>query len=132
MNAHTPRYATHDSAAINLTVEHPEHGAIPFTARADDGEPLGAELYARAIAGEFGPIAAYDGPSTEEMLEEQMRAERDNRLTALDTLVMNPLRWAAFTPEAQTALAAYRQALLDVPQQAGFPGEIDWPNMPQG
>jgi len=29
-------------------------------------------------------------------------------------------------------LAAYRQALLDVPEQAGFPDDIAWPVMPGG
>ena len=29
------------------------------------------------------------------------------------------------------AYADYRQALRDVPQQAGFPGDIDWPAKPE-
>jgi len=66
----------------------------------------------------------------QQALADQRRAERNTRLAQLDAQVMNPLRWAAFTPEEQTALAAYRQALLDVPQQAGFPADIDWPPMP--
>jgi len=130
MNAHSPQYGTSDCEAINLTVEHPDFGWIPFTARADDAEPLGADLYARAAAGEFGPIAAYVGPSAEEMLADQVRAERASRLAQLDAIVANPSRWVAFTAEQQGALAAYRQALLDVPQQDGFPGEVDWPEMP--
>jgi len=69
-------------------------------------------------------------PSEEEMLANQMRGERDERLKQLDAIVSNPLRWAGYTAEQQAAFAAYRQALLDVPQQAGFPSEIDWPVMP--
>jgi hypothetical protein len=35
------------------------------------------------------------------------------------------------SPEPQkTAWAAYRQALRDVPQQPGFPAEVDWPVPP--
>lgn len=30
-----------------------------------------------------------------------------------------------------TAWAAYRQALRDVPAQAGFPWEVQWPNKPE-
>jgi len=131
MNAHTPQYATPDGSAINLTLEHPDFGEIPFTASAGDVELMGKDLYARAAAGEFGPVAAYDGPSVEELLTDRMRVERDTRLAQLDALVGNPLRWASFSAESQAALVAYRQALLDVPQQPGFPQEIDWPEMPE-
>jgi len=126
MEANTPKYAAPDSLAIDLNVNHPDH--IPFTARADD--PLGSDLYARALNGDFGPIAAYEGPTAEELLTDQMRAQRNARLAQLDALVMNPLRWAQYTAEQQVAFAAYRQALLDVPQQDGFPEVIDWPVMP--
>jgi len=69
-------------------------------------------------------------PSAEELLAIQMRAQRDTLLAQLDAIVSNPLRWAEYTADQQAALAAYRQALLDVPQQAGFPSEINWPEMP--
>jgi len=128
MNANTPKYAAPDHSAIDLNIEHPDHGWIPFTARPDD--PLGSELYTRALNGDFGPIAEYDGPSVEEMLEDQMRTQRNALLRQLDAIATNPLRWAEYTAEQQAALATYRQALLDVPQQAGFPSEIDWPVMP--
>jgi len=130
MNAHTPQYATPDGAAINLTIEHLSLGWIPFTASADDIEAMGADLYVRAVAGEFGSISDYDGPSAEEMLTDAMRVERDARLAQLDAIVGNPLRWAELTPAQQTELATYRQALLDVPQQSGFPTAINWPVLP--
>lgn len=58
-----------------------------------------------------------------------VRAERDTRLrNDIDTL--NPLRWEAFSPEQQTAWRNYRQALLDLPQQTGFPFMINWPIFP--
>jgi len=86
------------------------------------------------VTGEFGEITPYQPPSEEQVLAEQtrkMRGERDRRLAQLDTVVSNPLRWAGYTADQQAALAAYRQALLDVPQQEGFPVEIDWPVMPE-
>ena len=52
------------------------------------------------------------------------RKERDQLLLACD--------WAVL-PDAQTERAAwetYRQALRDVPEQAGFPYAIDWPIRP--
>lgn len=55
---------------------------------------------------------------------EQVRAERDRRLVETDW-------WVTRAYEAQTQIsteqAAYRQALRDVPNQAGFPWNVTWP-----
>lgn len=63
--------------------------------------------------------------------EEQARWRRDGLLYELDAIVTNPLRWGDLKESEQQALAAYRQALLDVPQQAGFPEDVDWPAKPE-
>lgn len=126
-----PVYTAPDESAIDVEYNHPEFGWIPFTARPDDIEPLGVEIYNAALAGEYGPIAPYDGPSEQEILESEMRGQRDSLLSELDAFVSNPLRWASLSAEQQQELADYRQALLDVPQQEGFPDEIDWPEFPE-
>ena len=62
---------------------------------------------------------------------DQVRAARDHRLaTEVDPVVTNPLRWADLTPTQQQAWADYRTALLNVPQQPGFPFEVVWPEKP--
>lgn len=43
---------------------------------------------------------------------------------------MNGIRLAAMSPEKQAEWVAYRQALLDVPEQPGFPDSIVWPTKP--
>jgi hypothetical protein len=59
----------------------------------------------------------------------RMRSLRNQRLqTEIDTV--NPLRWETLSDIEKSALHAKRQALLDVPQQAGFPWTIDWPVAP--
>lgn len=68
---------------------------------------------------------------TPEQVEEQARAKRDGLLRELDAIVSNPLRWAEFDEATKQALAEYRQALLDVPQQDGFPENINWPVKPE-
>ena len=58
---------------IDMLVEHPIFGVIPFTASPDDPEDYGRDLFTRAKAGEFGPIAAYVDPITP---EQRKAAER--------------------------------------------------------
>ena len=68
-------------------------------------------------------------PSTP--IADSMRQERDNILTTVvDPLVSNPLRWADLSSDKQAEWATYRTALLDVPQQAGFP-DVTWPTVPE-
>lgn len=56
--------------AVMLEINHPVYGWIPFMASPDDCEAHGRELYARAIAGEFGDIAPYVAPV--KTLDEQL------------------------------------------------------------
>ena len=63
-------------------------------------------------------------------LKVAVRAERDRLLLEVDAVADNPLRWAALSSDKQAEWATYRTALLDVPQQAGFPDTITWPTKP--
>ena len=67
---------------------------------------------------------------TNAVLEANIRSERDSRLET-DVDKINVIRWNSFTTEQQSAWQAYRQALLDVPQQEGFPTSIEWPGKPE-
>lgn len=62
MNASAPVWANPQMTAIDLIVDHPEFGPIPFTASVDDVEAHGRELFGRALAGEFGAIGNYIAP----------------------------------------------------------------------
>jgi len=55
---------------------------------------------------------------------EEVRTQRDALLSQSD--------WTQVpdAPVDQQAWAEYRQALRDLPQQAGFPQEVVWPNPP--
>jgi hypothetical protein len=53
-----------------------------------------------------------------------VRAERGNLLVASDWTQV------ADAPVDKAAWATYRQALRDVPSQAGFPWTVDWPDAP--
>jgi len=56
------------------------------------------------------------------------RQQRDELLGLVDRV--NPVRYATLTDQQQAELASYRQALLDVPQQMGFPTDVVWPAKP--
>lgn len=60
MKLRNPRFNALGS--IDGEIEHPLLGWVPFTAAAEDPEPMGRALYAAAIAGEFGPVAEYVPP----------------------------------------------------------------------
>lgn len=68
-------------------------------------------------------------PPGADQMAAKVRAERDRLLkTNVDTF--NALRWESLPPEQQQLMRAYRQALLDVPEQSGFPWTVQWPQMP--
>jgi hypothetical protein len=60
----------------------------------------------------------------DESLASQARAKRDQLLAASDFSQLPD------APVNAEAWAVYRQALRDVPDQVGFPHEIDWPVAP--
>jgi len=47
------------NGTIDMEIDHPTYGLIPFTASPNDTEQLGKDLYAAAIAGTLGIIAPY-------------------------------------------------------------------------
>jgi hypothetical protein len=62
MQAKNPKFVNAGKTLIDLIVTHPIFGEIPFTASPDDVEDHGRDLFARAVAGEFGPVADYVPP----------------------------------------------------------------------
>ena len=66
-------------------------------------------------------------PPTTEQIARIVRDQRDTLLVASDwTQTLD----APLTEIARTAWATYRQALRDLPEQAGFPTNIQWPISP--
>ena len=59
---------------------------------------------------------------------EDARTQRNILLLAVDRV--NPIWYGTLTQEQHAELATYRQALLDVPAQTGFPNTINWPIKP--
>ena len=63
---------------------------------------------------------------TESQRAESVRAERNQKLKETDWTQLDD------SPgQSKLAWATYRQALRDVPEQTGFPWEVQWPNEPE-
>lgn len=69
------------------------------------------------------------GPS-EEYLAECARHRR-NKYLGMYVDSVNIIRWESLTEQKKQELKDYRQALLDIPQQSGFPTNINWPTPPE-
>jgi len=124
-----------DSGWIDCEIQHPVYGWGPYTL-----DPADVDMTARSNNEDLltameaaGDIAAYVPPTQAELdaaLAAGLRLQRDGLLTDVDAIAGNALRWASLSAEQQDAWAVYRQALLDVPQQAGFPNNVTWPIKP--
>ena len=108
--------------------------AVGYVADKDDVAETGQWVYSQIMSGEAGEIAEYTPPAppTNEYLAEMARNQRDSMLRYLDTILTNPLRWAGYSAEQQGIIAQYRQDLLDITDQEGFPANIVWPQSPIG
>lgn len=65
---------------------------------------------------------------TEQKLASMVRSQRDAKLSATDYLVIPDY---PISPEDLEAVKEYRQALRDIPEQSGFPKNVQWPVEPQ-
>jgi len=132
MNYRNAKYI--DATRIDCEIEHPEFGWIPYTLDPADIDMTVDNSALLAAMASAGDVTAYVPPTQAELDEaaaQAVRTERDMRLASeVDPIAGNALRWAALDAETQAAWAAYRQALLDVPQQGGFPHNVTWPTRP--
>jgi hypothetical protein len=86
-----------------------------------------------------GPGYTFDGAQwtapSQSWLDDQaaksVRSERLRRLALeIDPIVSNPLRWNSLSPSKQNEWAEYRNSLLNITEQAGFPHDVVWPVKP--
>jgi len=119
------------NTSIDVEINHPEFGWIPYLLTDYDTDTTIDNDAVMALIGT--DFAAYVAPTAEELATAaaaEVRSKRNQLLREVDVFVGNPLRWAALSSNEQTAWATYRTALLDVPQQSGFPDTITWPTAP--
>jgi len=90
----------------------------------------------RIVVRDGAPTLADPPPPTIEQIAARLRAQRDALLAPItDALQRHVLQTTYAQPTTLTdaeasALAAYAQALRDVPQQPNFPHTVVWPDAP--
>lgn len=72
-------------------------------------------------------IIEIPAPTTEEVAA-QVRSQRDAMIAETDYLMMSDYPISA---EDKALVETYRQALRDIPEQEGFPSNVQWPVVPQ-
>lgn len=118
---------------IDVEINHPQHGWIPYLITDYDADhSIDNERLISLIGND---IERFVPPTPEEVSANKAKVARIYRdrylMESVDPIVSNPLRWSGMSPAQKEAVAAYRQALLDVPNQAGFPHDITWPTKPE-
>ena len=74
------------------------------------------------------PLAMTSNVKPIEVTVSHVRHDRDQLLQAVDRV--NPIWYSSLSDQQQLELQTYRQELLDVPMQAGFPIDVVWPAKP--
>lgn len=63
----------------------------------------------------------------EDQWADMIRRKRDALISGTDYYILPDY---PSTPEGLEAVKAYRQALRDIPEQSGFPRNVQWPSLP--
>lgn len=79
MKYRNPTYTADGS--IDCEIEHPAYGWMPFTAKSDDPEKHGRELFATIKAS--GNVAAYVPPEPDPITAQQVKDEAYRRIVAI-------------------------------------------------
>lgn len=77
------RWADEAETLLDCTVDFAGIGAIPFTASETDAAAHSREIFARAVNGDFGSIAAYEAPPVPEPSVPAVVSMRQARLALL-------------------------------------------------
>ena len=114
---------------FDLEINHPEHGWIPYSLKADDPDTtINNDDLITLIGSNFTSLTQ-EQKDTEKAAE--VRLQRDMLLeTEVDPIVSNALRWESLSSTKQNEWKKYRTDLLDVPQQSGFPNDVTFPTKP--
>lgn len=132
-NVRNARSLNQSNTCMDVEIEHPTYGWIPYTITDVDTDTTINNDELRTLIG--SNFEAYVPPTQADLdaqAETSVRGQRDMLLaTEVDPIVSNPLRWTDMTTEKQNAWSQYRLNLLDITDQSGFPHNVTWPTKPE-
>jgi hypothetical protein len=108
-------YSSADGQQIDMEIDHPVFGWAPFTARPDDPEPLGRDLYAAAL---LGYVADYVEPEIELETPAEISDRQFFHVLALDGLISEAEALAAV--KTGDAPAAFDVFIASLPEAERF------------
>jgi len=116
----------------DIVLEGPQAtgGTVYQYSQQDGVEQLDGKWYTKYI---LGPVFTGDTAAADEAAYKAMKdAECAASVRRRRTEKLNDCDWTQIADSTadKTAWATYRQALRDVPSQAGFPWTITWPDAP--
>ena len=122
-----------ENTMFDVEINHPEHGWIPYGLNPDDTDmTVDNSVLLTLIGSDFDAYVAPTQAEIDAELAAGLRAERDQKLVMeVDPIAGNALRWAALTSADREAWADYREALLNITDQVGFPHDVIWPTKPE-
>jgi len=133
MNYKNAKYIN-DSGLIDCEIEHPQYGWIPYTLDPNDTDMTINNNELLSAMEKNNDVESYVAPTQEELDSQEairVRQIRDSLLTSeVDPIVTNPLRWAELSEEKQTEWINYRNKLLNISEQDGFPNNVTFPTKP--
>ena len=108
------------------------HSTLP-----DDAKPVEEKEYVRLLSAQSegkrivadasGNPTLSDEQPVIEVTEESVRSKRDNLLNESDRYMLPDY---PISDNGKQLWVDYRQALRDIPNQPGFPQEVNWPETP--
>lgn len=118
-----------DNLHMDVEIDHPIHGWIPYSITPHDTDTtIDNNLIMSLIGNNF---LSYVEPTQEELDLETAKIIRMQRnfilVSEVDPIITNILRWEDMDTQKQNEWQQYRQELLDVPGQEGFPDNVVWP-----
>tara|TARA_B100001093_G_scaffold504542_1_gene560525 strand:+ start:1111 stop:1530 length:420 start_codon:yes stop_codon:yes gene_type:complete len=131
-NVRNAQSLSDDNLHMDVEIDHPIHGWISYSITPHDTDTtIDNNRIMSLIGNNFLP---YVEPTQEELDLETakiIRMQRDFILVSeVDPIITNILRWEELDTTGQNKWRQYRQELLDVPDQEGFPNGIVWPQNP--
>ena len=149
-----PRYGTPDHSIINVDVDFSGQ-TLAYACSATDSVALSRDLFARAIEGEFGPVAAYKPPVTlfsAELIVQEYRRRFDAALQGKEPSLLSyglRLQYESSSRELtadehadfgqlgaidlwQTAMIEVREALIAAADTTTYMLDTTWPASPSG